>query len=177
MPDNIPGNITISVSLAIVLIVLLTLAFNQQISYMLSTTKSAFLSMLTGASPNGAYELADDDDIEKMGNPKEPTNKSANQVSSLLDQLGYSQDAPWDAVLQATELDPSVYVNHLDFVKDVRRFSSGANFTSVADDNTSIDFTNYRGLRRPAHVPIGKSARQTPDIDETVLQRNKDLRW
>jgi hypothetical protein len=81
--------------------------------------------------------------------------------------------------MQATEIDPSTFVNHMDYVKDVRRFSSGANFTSVTDDNTNIDFTNFRGLRRPQAIPnmIGASARQVPDIDENVLLRNKDLRW
>jgi hypothetical protein len=65
----------------------------------------------------------------------------------------------------------------MDFVKDVRRFSSGANFTAVTDDNTNTAFTNFVGLRRPEHVQIGSSARQVPDVDESVLQRNKNIRW
>jgi len=65
----------------------------------------------------------------------------------------------------------------MDFVKDVRRFSSGANFTSVTDDNTNLAFVNFRGLRRPEHVPIGPDARQQPDIDESVLSRNRPLRF
>jgi hypothetical protein len=86
--------------------------------------------------------------------------------------LGYTGQQPWGEVIKATELDPSTFVNHNEFVKDVRRFSSGSNFTSVSDDNTSSDFTNFVGLRRPTHVPIGETARQQPDIDQSVLQRN-----
>lgn len=37
---------------------------------------------------------------------------------------------------------------HQNFVDDVRRFSSGANFKSVQDDNTGV-ITNFVGLRRP----------------------------
>jgi hypothetical protein len=114
---------------------------------------------------------------EHLNDPKITEMNPPDQVSQTLDALGYTADAPWDEVLQATELDPSTYVNHMDFVKDVRRFSSGANFTSVTDDNTNLAFTNFVGLRRPEHVPIGPDARQQPDIDETVLQRNRNLRW
>lgn len=83
----------------------------------------------------------------------------------------------WSDVLAQTEIDPGTIQSHQDFVKDVKRFSSGANFTSVTDDNTSDFFVNFRGLRRPQHVPIGVDARQVPDVDETVLMRNKDFRW
>jgi hypothetical protein len=87
--------------------------------------------------------------------------------------LGYTGQQPWGEVIKATELDPSTFVNHNEFVKDVRRFSSGSSFTSVADDNTNVDFVNFVGLRRPTHVPIGETARSQPDVDQSVLQRNK----
>ena len=92
----------------------------------------------------------------------------------LMMEYGYEgDDMPWTEVLKFSELDRATFQNHKNFVKDVRRFSSGSNFTSVADDNTNAAFTNFVGLRRPQHVPIGESARQIPDVDQTVLQRNK----
>lgn len=99
------------------------------------------------------------------------------QVSDVLTVLGYTGQQPWGEIVKATELDPSVFVNHNEFVKDVRRFSSGANFTSVNDDNTNIDFVNFIGLRRPTHVPIGETARSQPDIDQSVLKRNQRFSW
>jgi hypothetical protein len=122
----------------------------------------------------------DDDDMrrEHLNNPKVATSIPPKEMNATLTALGYDVNTvPWDEALKASELDPSTFANHMDFVKDVRRFSSGANFTSVTDDNTNIDFTNFRGLRRPEHVPIGASARQVPDIDESVLQRNRPIRW
>jgi hypothetical protein len=99
-------------------------------------------------------------------------------VQQLQSELGHGSDnLSWNEVLKTSELDPATFTNHQDFVKDVRRFSSGANFTSVTDDNTNSAFTNFVGLRRPSHVDIGASARQQPDIDQSVLKRNADLRW
>lgn len=116
-----------------------------------------------GPSPRAEYLADPEDDVE--------------EDAAVLNELGYEGEMPWSEVLASTELDPSVGDNHRQFVADVRRFSSGANFTSVADDNTSADFNNFLGLRRPQHVHIGADARQQPDIDSSVLQRNKDLRW
>lgn len=83
----------------------------------------------------------------------------------------------WVDLIKSSELDPSVEDNHARFVRDATRFSSGANFTSVADDNTNLAFTNFIGLRRPSHVSIMADARQIPDIDQNVLQRNKPFRF
>jgi hypothetical protein len=94
-----------------------------------------------------------------------------------MNALGYGDNGTWTEVLTVSELDPSVFTNHQDFVKDVRRFSSGANFTSVTDDNNNWSFTQFVGLRRPQHVDIGASARQQQDIDQSVLKRNADFRW
>jgi hypothetical protein len=164
---------TTCILICLAVIIILILMFNQQICDWIASFKNKWTQMSYCPSGN-------DDDLfrrEHINNPKIATTESADTVNSTLDALGYTADAPWDAVLQATELDPSTYANHMDYVKDVRRFSSGANFTSVTDDNTNLAFTNFVGLRRPEHVPIGASARQTPDIDETVLQRNRPLRW
>lgn len=168
--------------IAVILIALLVIIFDDQIYYVVDSTKTALASMITGKKPRSRCKkvvLFDDDDMgmEHLNNPKITTTIPTAEVASTLGALGFTADAPWDEVLAATELDPSTFVNHMDFVKDVRRFSSGANFTSVTDDNTNIDFTGFIGLRRPSHVPIGVTARQTPDIDESVLQRNKILRW
>ena len=78
-------------------------------------------------------------------------------------------------MIKVTDVDPSVHRNHQQFVADVRRFSSGANFTSVADDNTTWSATQFVGLRRPQHVDILPDARQQPSVDQDVLQRNKPL--
>lgn len=94
-----------------------------------------------------------------------------------LDSLGYVDGASWTDVIAASDLDESVYVGQREYVKDVSRFSSGANFTSVADDNTNAAFVNFQGIRRPQNVPIGSTARQQPDVDQTVLMRNDDLRF
>lgn len=84
----------------------------------------------------------------------------------------------WVDLIKSSELDPSVEDNHARFVRDATRFSSGANFTAVADDNTNLAFVNFVGLRRPSHVRIDEStARQIPDIDQNVLQRNKPFRF
>lgn len=115
--------------------------------------------------------------IEHYNDPKNTETEPPAVVASTQQAMGYPPDAPWDEKMKATELEPSLFVQQMDFVKDVRRFSSGANFTSVTDDNTNSDFVNFRGLRRPQHVPIGSSARQIPDIDETVLQRNGGHAW
>jgi hypothetical protein len=114
---------------------------------------------------------------ERMSQTKDPTERSQNDTQRILMTQGYPADTGWSDSLAATELDPSTFENQANFVADVRQFSTGAGFTSVTDDNTNIDFTNFIGLRRPQHVPIGVSARQQPDIDQTVLQRNKDFRF
>jgi hypothetical protein len=111
--------------------------------------------------------------VEYLSNPDD----NVDQDAQVLGELGYEGALPWDEVLGATELDPSIQDNHNQFVADVRRFSSGANFTAVADDDNNLAFTNFIGLNRPQHVHIGADARQQPDIDQTVLQRNRYLRF
>jgi len=101
----------------------------------------------------------------------------AKSKKSPATYLDYNPTQSWTEDIKKVDLDPSVAESHSRFVDDAMRFSSGANFTSVADDNNSFAFVNFQGLRRPTHVNIGKDARQTPDIDETVLQRNKPFRF
>lgn len=122
-------------------------------------------------------------ELEHAGNPDTATSSTPpppgvsvlppGQTSDTLMALGYTGSVPWDEVLQAAELDPATHLRQMEFTKDVKRYSSGANFTDVSGDNNSFAFTNFTGLRRPQHVEIGYSARQVPDIDEDVLKRNK----
>jgi hypothetical protein len=166
----------ISGAFAIVLIILFILIFSRQLSYWLNATKKTIASMVTGAPPREVGLIMDDEygsEHLTNNNPQTPAMNSDDVVNNTLMEQGYGDGAPWDETLKATELDPSIFANHADFVKDTRTYSSGANFTSVADDNGSTVFTNFIGLRRPQPVPIGDSVREEPDVDETVLGRNK----
>jgi hypothetical protein len=102
-----------------------------------------------------------------------------NETKQIMTALGYvgPDSSTWEEVIKVSELEPSTFTNHQDFVKDVRRFSSGANFTSVTDDNNNWSFTQFIGLQRPQHVDIGESSRQQPDVDQSVLKRNGQLRF
>ena len=81
----------------------------------------------------------------------------------------------WNDVISDISLDPGVKESHAAYNANVRQFSSGANFSAVSDDNTSPIFTNFIGFSRPQYVEIDSTARQIPDIDTTVLKRNKRL--
>lgn len=165
---------------AIIIVVLLVIIFNKQIYYLVDAVKSTLVSLFTGKRPSKrSCGLPDDDELERMSNKNNIVMLPKGEASNTMIELGYTGGVPWSEVLAVTEVDPAIHASHMDFVKDVRRYSSGANFTSVTDDNTNIDFTNFRGLQRPTAIEhqIGESARQTPDIDETVLTRNKLVRW
>lgn len=163
-------------TVGVIVIILLVLIFNKQLAYWISATKHTLVSVITGKTCGHFREcmcgnMPDDDDMgikehAVAGPPIAPK-------SDVLNELGYVGEQPWDEVLKASELDASTQQNHRDFVKDVRRFSSGANFTSTNDENHNWSFTQFVGLRRPNHVHIGKDARQQPDVNQTVLQRNK----
>lgn len=109
--------------------------------------------------------------------PPPKTDKFVAGEEGFTDGITNIPDYSWNDVITQTEIDPGVMENHAAFVNDVRRFSSGANFTSVADDNNNQAYTNFIGLNRPQHVNIGADARQQPDVDESVLKRNTYLRW
>ena len=163
----------------IIVLLLLLIVYSHPICEAIHSFKNSMSSTNKHSSCN---VMLDDDDYS--GSEHLTNDPKANSVdtyqphaSDSLKALGYSGDLPWDEVIQATELDPSTFDNHDEFVKDVRRFSSGANFTSVTDDNTNLAFTNFQGLRRPQHVDIGATARQIPDVDTDVLQRSKIFRW
>ncbi len=162
-----------------VVVILLIVLLSPQITYLLSCLKNSVVSLVYGKKLNPVKPLLPDEDVRAERLEDKITDKDNTQAnaSDTLRELGYTGDLPWDQVIQATELDPATFSNHQEFVKDVRRFSSGANFTSVTDDNTNAAYVNFVGLRRPEHVAIGADARQTPDVDETVLQRNKVFRW
>jgi ABC-type dipeptide/oligopeptide/nickel transport system permease component len=70
-------------------------------------------------------------------------------------------------------LDDSVTDSHREYIATTRQFSSGANYTSVADDNNTSLFNNFLGHSRPRYVEILPGARQVPDVDSSVFKRNK----
>ena len=173
----------ISSSVVVLILVLLIFVFSDQICTIIDNIKVA----VVGDSAEHLHTLApylnfrENEPMrghrEHMESDPEDLGLPPGQTSEVLTVLGYTGQQPWGEIIKATELDPSTFVNHNEFVKDVRRFSSGANFTSVNDDNTNSDFVNFVGLRRPTHVPIGETARQQPDVDQSVLQRNKRFSW
>lgn len=172
------GNQTV---LAIVIVVILLLLFASYTTY-LDAPKKWVMSQL-GYEKESMEDIIDKQAIEDLRKERVSADGSKISVggpltSDILQNEGYAADGfNWNEYIKADDLDPSAFDSQADFVKDVKRFSSGANFTSTADDNTSPFFTNFVGLRRPEHVPIGSSARQVPDVDETVLQRTKVFRW
>jgi hypothetical protein len=78
-----------------------------------------------------------------------PTKSTEKAVAEILNKPT-NENGEWMELVKKMELDPSI---------------------------TSWAFNDWRGLRRPSHVNVGASARQVPDIDETVLQRNKPFRF
>lgn len=166
------------VAIAILILVVLLLVFTNYLDEQKKWVK-AQLNM----EKETMEDIIDKQTIEDLR--KDRVSSDGNKISiggpltsDILQNEGYAADNfNWGEYITAQDLDPSAFDSQQDFVKDVKRFSSGANFTSTSDDNTSPIFTNFIGLRRPEHVPIGSSARQVPDIDETVLQRTKTFRW
>lgn len=158
----------------VILVVLLLLYFAPQ--YVTSATSSAKslvgMDSRVAAAPSAAPAAPAKTEHMSTGASGLPP-----VVSDSLYAMGYDGGVPWDEAIQATEVDPATFASQQKYVRDVRRFSSGANFTSVADDDNNLAFVNFVGLQRPQHVPIGASARQQPDIDQSVLQRNKQLRF
>lgn len=132
----------------------------------------------SGAAPSESFSLPEmpsfmrSEHLDAGGKGAIPTD-----TQKIMGAMGYGDNSTWEEVIKVSELDPSDFTNHQDFVKDVRRFSSGANFTSVTDDNINWSQTQFVGLRRPQHVDIGASARQQQDVDVSVLKRNKPLYW
>jgi hypothetical protein len=100
-------------------------------------------------------------------------------AKKILEKEGYTDNLSWTEVIKSTDLDPSTFENHNDFIKETRRYSSGANFTSTTDDNISGQMVNFVGLRRPSSVPIAPGRRQVEDLQYDVFDRNKEgeIRW
>jgi hypothetical protein len=175
--------------LAIIIVIVLVLVFLPQLIHLTRAFRTSVVSALSGKKPTdvAGYLIPEGEAMaskRNAGNAGVTEHMDPNfggaispEASELMEVMGYGDDVSWGEVLKTSELDPSTFANHQDFVKDVRRFSSGANFTSVTDDNTNSAFTNFVGLRRPQHVDIGASARQQPDIDQSVLKRSAPLRW
>jgi hypothetical protein len=184
MFGSFTGGMESKIILGVVIVIVLVLAFLPQIIHIMRAVQSSLVSALGGSQPEEVQFLIP----EAMGSGSSDSSGNAMGMgikdgvvspdsADLMQTMGYGDNVTWDEVLKTTELDPATFANHQDFVKDVRRFSSGANFTSVTDDNTNLAFVNFVGLRRPQQVSIGASARQQPDIDQSVLKRNQPLRW
>ena len=168
--------------IAIIIVIILLLVFMPQLTKIAEYVATSF-GFSKVAKDDEAYLIPDEDAKQEHMNGDNSMGMGIRngvvtpESAELMKIMGYGDNVTWDEVLKTTELDPATFANHQDFVKDVRRFSSGANFTSVTDDNTNSAFTNFVGLRRPQQVDIGASARQQPDIDQSVLKRNEPLRW
>ena len=166
------------IAVAVLIVVVLLLLFT---TYLDGPKKWVLVNL--GLEKENMEDIIDKQTIEELRKDRVSSDGSKVSVggpltSDILQNEGYAADGfTWDEYIKADDLDPSAFDSQAEFVKDVKRFSSGANFTSTADDNTSPIFTNFIGLRRPEHVPIGSSARQVPDIDVKDLQRTKAFRW
>ena len=84
-------------------------------------------------------------------------------------------EASWSDVAAGMSVEQSVVDSHRQYIANVDKYSSGANFTSVADDNTSGVFTNFLGFSRPYYVEVDPTARQVPSHDTSVFKRNKHM--
>lgn len=160
------------VTIALIVVAVLIILFFIYDEDLLDSTKSYFSSMFNHEKKGGDGLLGES---EMLDNPKAMSNTPFTKYTKANEAaLGMTGNLPWDEVIKATELDPATFINQQEFVKDVRIFSSGANFTSVSDSDNSNVFVNFVGLARPqAYIGmIGGSARQVPDVDESVLARN-----
>ena len=157
----------ISILIAVVIIIIII------IIYSCKENRLAFKSYFTKPEDSSSETPK-----EHLDNLETEIKQIEATVPEKLESAGYTEDSvAWEDVMKAEDLDESVFVGQKEYIKDVTRFSSGANFTSVSDDNTNGAFTNFIGLRRPQHVFVGNTARQQPDIDQSVLMRNKDFRF
>ena len=146
------------VILAVVIVLLLLVTFSEQVSYFLNALKTTVVALIEGDDrlPCGCYGrckcrklLMPDEHFQDPQMDASDPRLVRGGGSDVLMSLGYEdgQAMAWDEMIKVTDLDPSIHRNQENFVADVRRFSSGANFTSVSDDNTSPTYTNFVGLR------------------------------
>lgn len=114
-------------------------------------------------------------DEDELGYSMYNENFNPNVKGDSLQYLGYDENIPYDEMLKHTELEPSIHASNAQYVKDVRKFSIGPSFSTVVDDNVSDYQVGFIGLRRPQAVRIGKTARQQPEAEEHILQKNKNV--
>lgn len=124
----------------------------------------------TGPLLNAFTETTSNDrpkSIEKFSTFKE--------TGEILQRQGM-ENADWNEVMLASSVEPAVFASHRDYVKDVRKFSSGPGFTSV-DDGVLGNFNNFVGFFRPQYVPEGSSARSVSGTDPAVNKRWTHVRF
>lgn len=150
--------------IAIIVVTLLLIIFNERVCEWLKQANDYLMSKKEGAKP-----LFESFKTPEGPHPREDEGKYMNM------DLGEGQ---WIDYAKDIDVEPVVQMNHSDFVKNTRQFTSGANFTTIAGDHDNFTY-NFQGLKRPTYVPIGASARQQPDVDESVLQRNnrRKISW
>ena len=154
--------------IAIIVVVLLLVIFYEQVCMYLAKANK----MLMGKKENAKGLSIEDFEgkVPEGPHPREDEGKYMNMDTS---------DGSWNDHIRSIDIEPVVQLNHQDFVKNTRNFSNGASFTTVNGGDNNLAFTNFVGLRRIQHVPIGPDARQQPDVDQSVLQRNarRKLKW
>lgn len=155
-------------------IIIIIVLFYEEIKAALYTIKFKITDLFSSGEKDVVETEIEDDSA-----PEVPTENMTDkpESSDVLTELGYDTDFSWEDAIKADNIDPSVHSNHREFVKDSSRFSSGVGFSALDDESRSRAAMNFQGFRRPQHVPIGATARQQPDVDETVLQRHKEFRF
>lgn len=101
--------------------------------------------------------------FESMEEDKPNTNKDVEVMPENYD---------WEEQIKDMNLDPSVMESHNEYTEELTRFSSGAGFGSVADDNRTVTDINWVGFHRPQYIPVDPTARQVPSEDVNIYKRN-----
>ena len=105
------------------------------------------------------------------------TRRKPEKFESAPQEIQVSEPAAkdWNDISADMTLEKGIIDSHNQYIAETRQFSSGANFSSIADDNNSALSTNYLGLVRPHYIPVRKTATQVSDFDEKIFKRNKHM--
>jgi hypothetical protein len=106
---------------------------------------------------------------------RKPAPQQVEIVTSV--PVRYNEEYDWNEAILRKNVGTDVQDSHRKYAANVRQYSSGTNFTSVDDGNTSAVFTNWRGFSKPYFVEIGDGARQMPSEDIDVTKRFRHIRF